>query len=184
MASKKAPKCPICGWATIPIVYGLPNSEEMDRTDIILRGCIVMETNPDIACSNCDWSGQRWHALAPLPASVWILMDSTELAPPIGLVAGRYDDVIEVFIFGFWNDIRSTKDYENWLSLVEEPIALTAPFGDLSPGLIADFRIGRNRFTRGDFASVGFQGLLKPPKFELDDPMGLNRFKERAHGDS
>ena len=177
MASKKAPKCPICGWATIPIVYGLPTSDDMDRTDIILGGCIVMETNPDIACSNCDWSGQRWHALAPLPASVWILMDPTELAPPIGLVAGSYDDVIEVFIFGFRSDIRSTKDYENWLSLVEDPIALTAPFGDLSPGLIAEFRLGQERFTRSDLASVGFQGLLRPPKFELEDPMGLNRLR-------
>jgi hypothetical protein len=105
-------------------------------------------------------------------------MDPTELAPPIGLVAGRYDDVIEVFIFGFWNDIRSTKDYENWLSLVEDPIALTAPFGDLSPGLIAEFRLGQERFTRSDLASVGFQGLLRPPKFELEDPMGLNRLRD------
>lgn len=174
MASKRAPRCPICGWATIPIVYGLPSSRDMARTDIVLGGCIIEPMNPDIACSNCDWSGQRWHVSAPLPASVWVLMDPSEFAPPIGLVAGRYDHVMEVFIFGYWNDIRSAKDFEVWLSLVQDPISLTAPFGDLSPGLIAEFRLGQERFTRSDLESVGFQGLVKPQKFELDDPMGLS----------
>jgi hypothetical protein len=167
MAKQTESKCPVCGWDTIPIVYGLPGSDDFERTDIILGGCIVEETNPDLACSNCDWSGQEWHLSAPLSPSVWIILDEDEIQNPIGLVAGRFDEVSEVFLFGYWHNITFTKQYLDWLDLVDSPLALTAPFFELSPGLIAEFRIGNQRFSAGELYEIGFQSLIKPPRFEL-----------------
>ena len=171
MKSSKALKpCPICGWRTMPIVYGLPTQRDMNRNDIILGGCIIDDLSPDLACSNCDWSGQEWHIGAPLPPSVWIIMDSEGLSPPIGLVAGRYDQICETFLLGYWHNINFTKQYLEWLSsLSEEPRSFIAPFDDLSPGLIAEFRMGKEMFDESDLFASGFQGLAGgPPKFEFD----------------
>lgn len=170
MSGKALKLCPICGWKTMPIVYGLPTQRDMNRNDIILGGCIIDDLSPDLVCSNCDWSGQEWHIGAPLPPSVWIIMDSEGLKSPIGLVAGRYDQIYETFLFGYWQNINFTKQYQDWLaSLSEEPRSLTAPFDDLSPGLIANFRMGREMFDQSDLYAAGFEGLAGgPPKFEFD----------------
>ena len=170
MAKQSKPKCPVCGWDTMPILYGLPGAGDFERTDIILGGCIVEETNPDLACSNCDWSGQEWHIGAPLPPSVWIIMDSEGLIAPVGLVAGRFDQIYETFLFGYWHNMSTTKQYQDWLArLSEEPKSFTAPFDDLSPALIAEFRIGRHLFEAGELHSAGLIGLAGgPPKFSFD----------------
>lgn len=154
----------------MPIVYGLPTPGDMSRKDIILGGCVIDDLRPDLACSNCDWSGQEWHIGAPLLPSVWIIMDSECLRPPIGLVAGRYDQIYETFLFGIWHNVNSTKQYQEWFaSLSEEPRPFIAPFDDLSPGLIAEFRMGRGKINQSDLYAAGFQGLAGgPPTFEFD----------------
>lgn len=153
----------------MPIVYGLPTQRDMNRNETILGGCIIGDQSPDLACSNCDWSGQEWHIGAPLPPSVWIITDSEGLKAPIGLVAGRYDQIYETFFLGNWQDINSTKQYQDWLSsLSEEPRSFTAPFDDLSPGLIAEFRIGRERFDSANLHAAGFERFAAgPPRFEF-----------------
>ena len=97
-------------------------------------------------------------------------MDSEGLSPPIGLVAGRYDQICETFLLGYWHNINFTKQYLEWLSsLSEEPRSFIAPFDDLSPGLIAEFRMGKEMFDESDLFASGFQGLAGgPPKFEFD----------------
>jgi hypothetical protein len=171
MAKQTESKCPVCGWDTIPIVYGLPGANDFERTDIILGGCIVEETNPNLACSNCDWSGQEWHLSAPLSSSVWIILDEDEIQNPIGLVAGRFDEISEVFLFGYWHNITFTKQYLDWLDIAHRPLALTAPFYDLSPGLIADLRCGRQAFSGEQLMEIGFHVIASPPKLLLDGRM-------------
>ena len=170
---KKSEKlCPICGWKTVPIVYGLPSAEDLDRQDIILGGCIVDDFNPDLACSMCDWSGQEWHLRAPLPPAVWVILDSAGVLAPIGLVAGRFDEVIEVFQLGQWLNVTFTKQYEEWLeAATEKPLALTALFADLSPGLIAEMRIGNHRFESAELYEAGFQALTNSPRFDFNGRM-------------
>jgi hypothetical protein len=170
---KKSEKlCPICGWKTVPIVYGLPSAEDVDREDIILGGCIVDDFNPDLACSMCDWSGQEWHLRAPLPPAAWVILDSARVLAPIGLVAGRFDEVMEVFQLGHWLNVTFTTQYEEWLeAAIEKPLALTAPFADLSPGLIAEMRIGDHRFEASELYEAGFQALTNPPKFDFNGRM-------------
>ena len=164
--------CPVCGWPNTPIVYGLPKQEDFGRTDIVLGGCVVGPFDPEICCSNCDWVGQEWALTTPLSPSVWIVLDPTETLAPIGLVAGRFDEVIEVFQLGFWLNVTFTKQYEEWLEAApDRPLALTAPFDELSPGLIADFRRGSHRFTREELYEAGFVGLIRPPRFEFDGRM-------------
>jgi len=165
-------KCPVCGWPTIPIVYGLPKQEDFGRTDIVLGGCITGPFDPDLSCSNCDWVGQEWALSTPLSPSVWIVIDPEEALVPIGLVAGRYDEVIEVFQLGFWLNVTFTRQYQEWLDAApDRPLVLTAPFDELSPGLIADFRRGMHRFTREELQEVGFVGVIRPPRFEFDGRM-------------
>ena len=151
----------------MPIIYGLPASEVRRRTDVVFGGCSVEPMSPDVACTVCDWSGQAWHALAPLPSSVWVIMDLDNNLPAVGLVAGRFDEVTETFIFGHWSDVRTTEEYQAWLSAVSNPLALTAPFDDLSPGLVADLRAGRELLSSSDLYSAGFQALGKPPRFKF-----------------
>jgi hypothetical protein len=153
----------------MPIVYGLPTPGDMNRNDIILGGCIIDDLSPDLACSNCDWSRQECHIGSPLPPSVWIIMDSEGLIAPVGLVAGRFDQIYETFLLGYWHNISFTKQYQDWhASLSEEPRSFTAPFDDLSPGLIDEFRLRREMFEASDLYAAGFQGLAGgPPKFEL-----------------
>ena len=166
---KKAPNCPICGWSTIPIVYGLPSERDFERDDIILGGCLVDGMNPDLACTMCDWSGQEWHLRAPLPPSVWVILDRAGILAPIGLVAGRFDEILETFQLGHWLDVTFTKQYEEWLEAAsDKPLALTAPFADLSPGLVAEMRMGNQRFDQSDLYAAGFQSLISPPRFRFD----------------
>ena len=169
---KEKPKCPICGWSTIPILYGLPSIEDSKRKDVILGGCIIDDLNPDLACSMCDWSGQEWHISAPLPPSVWVILDRARVLASIGVVSGRFDEVMEVFQLGHWLKITFTKQYEEWLeAATERPLVLTAPFADLSPGLIAEMRLGDHEFEASELYEAGFEGLTNPPKFEFDGVM-------------
>ena len=166
--------CPVCGWQTIPIVYGLPLKSDLERDDIVLGGCLVEEGNPDLSCTNCDWTGQDWFRMAPLPPAVWVVQDTKDHLAPIGLVAGRYDDVIEVFQLGQWLNVTFTKQYEEWLDAAgEDAVALTIPFGQLSPGIIADFRIGEERFPIAALYAMGFERLIKPPKLKFDGRMEI-----------
>lgn len=170
MISKALNHCPICGWETMPIVYGLPAQRDLNQSDVILGGCLIEDLSPDLACSNCDWSGQEWHIGAPLPPNVWIIMDPDELRAPIGVAAGRSDQIYETFLFGYWHNINSTEQYQNWLEhLFEEPLVLRAPFDDLSPGLIAEFRMGREMLSFSDLLSAGFvQVAGKAPRLNFD----------------
>ena|GEM_PF-867797 len=171
-AKKKSKLCPICGWDTIPIVYGLPSERDFERDDIILGGCIVDDMNPDLACTMCDWSGQEWHLRAPLPPSVWVILDRAGILAPIGLVAGRFDEILETFQLGHWLNVTFTKQYEEWLeAATERPLALTAPFADLSPGLIAEMRLGDHGFEASELYEAGFQGLTNPPRFDFNGRM-------------
>ena len=50
----KAPPCPRCNGAAVPIVYGLgPPSEAYDRGEIVLGGCVVDENSPAWHCQGC-----------------------------------------------------------------------------------------------------------------------------------
>ena len=171
MGGKARKLCPICGWKTIPIVYGLPTQMDPSRDDIILGGCIIDELSPELTCSNCDWSGQEWHIGAPLSPNVWIIIDSDELKAPIGVVAGRFDQIYETFLFGYWHNINFTQQYQDWLEcLFGEPLLLRAAFDDLSPGLIAEFRMGREMFSFSDLLSAGFvQVSGKAPRLNFDE---------------
>lgn len=107
----------------------------------------------------------------PLPPAVWVIVDRAGVLAPIGLVAGRFDEVIEVFQLGQWLNVTFTKQYEEWLGATEKPLALTAPFADLSPGLIAEMRIGNHRFELAELYEAGFQALTNPPKFDFNGRM-------------
>ena len=56
-----APKvCPECGEpAGVPILWGFPHPDEIDRTDVVLGGCVVPADPVDHACRSC---GHRWTA--------------------------------------------------------------------------------------------------------------------------
>lgn len=154
-------------------MYGLPAAEDFEREDIILGGCIVDELSPDVSCSNCDWSGLRWHVGVPLSPMVWIILDTEMLKVPIGLVAGRYDRIHEIFQFGHWQNMQFGQQFQSWLkSLCREPRCFTAPFDELSPGLIASLRTGRHSLDRDELHAAGFRERhLWPPKFIFDDFM-------------
>lgn len=169
MSARETPKCPVCGWATMPIIYGLPTPELAARDDIILGGCVVQELDPNLACSKCDWTGQDWYAGAPLMPNAWVLLDRSGSTNPIGLVAGRFDDVHETFQLGNWFLVGSQTDFDSWCqSAGDHALALTAPFGDLSPALIAQFRSGWDIPDLQDLYASGFVGLAGGvPKFRF-----------------
>jgi hypothetical protein len=54
--------CPKCGNDTgIPIAYGLPGRDLMDRaqrSEVALGGCLVMDDNPELRCT--DECGHEW----------------------------------------------------------------------------------------------------------------------------
>ena len=171
--SKDRPKCPVCGWGTLPILYGLPAADDIGRQDAVFGGCIVDDMNPDVACSNCNWTGQAWHASAPLESTVWVLLDPEGIAKPIGLAAGRFDEVQELMFLGYWQQIRYSGDYATWLaSLGAQPDIFFAPFGSLSPAVIADLRVGNYRFEPAELLEAGFIQLEgMPPKFDFNGRM-------------
>lgn len=163
--------CPVCGWSTRPIIYGLPDSAMFNNPNIVLGGCLVDPMSPDSSCSNCHWQGQKWHMGAPLPPTVWIIRDSAGKQLPIGLVSNRYDSWTERFIFGTWASITSNSEYRAWLHEVKTPEIWTAFFGDLSPGVVAHLRVGLDQFTGPELEAAGFARFPgKAPKFEVIDP--------------
>jgi len=103
--------------------------------------------------------------------TVWIIQDRARVVPPIGLVSLRFDEVEEQFFFGFWQGIKMTSEYENWLASAADPVIYTALFGDVSPGLIAQFRIGNKMLTAKEFIDANFQAISKPPKFDFKQVM-------------
>lgn len=168
---RAAINCPICGWETKRILYGLPADRNAAGEGAVFGGCMIDELSPELTCSNCNWRGQEWHIGAPLPPNVWIIMDPDGLRAPIGVVAGRYDQIYETFLFGYWHNINFTRQYQDWLEgLFEEPLVLCSPFDDLSPGLIAEFRIGRELLSLSDLISAGFAQVAgKAPRLNFDE---------------
>ena len=55
------PQCTSClsKDSVIPIVYGLPGPELMNKSNVVLGGCIVTDSDPDWKCDNC---GNFWGA--------------------------------------------------------------------------------------------------------------------------
>lgn len=57
------PRCPVCGAASVPIVYGLPDVElfdAADRGEVALGGCIVGDDDPTHECqAGHTWGGGR-----------------------------------------------------------------------------------------------------------------------------
>ena len=168
---RAAINCPMCGWETKQILYGLPVDRNAVSDEVVLGGCVIDDLSPELTCSNCNWSGQEWHIGAPLPPTVWIIMDPDGLRGPIGVTAGRYDQIYETFLFGYWHSINSTQQYQDWFEhLFEEPLVLRAAFDDLSPGVIAEFRMGREPLSFSDLISAGLvQVAGKAPRLNFDE---------------
>ena len=173
MPKSKKQHCPLCGWDTKQILYGLPADKGAVNDEVVLGGCSVDDLSPELTCSNCDWSGQEWHIGAPLPPNVWIIMDPNGTLPSIGVTTERFDSVLEVYLFGHWNNITFTKQYEDWLSLLGgKPLVFSALFGDLSPAVIAELRIGNYRLEPQELLEAGFIDFTTgPPRFEFDGRM-------------
>jgi hypothetical protein len=54
-------RCPRCGKpGGLPIVYGMPGADTMEREDVVLGGCVVSGEDPDTACKYC---GHRWRRI-------------------------------------------------------------------------------------------------------------------------
>lgn len=52
--------CPECGakGALKRILWGLPDSD-IDLSKYVIGGCLVSDSDPEIACEKCDWAGMR-----------------------------------------------------------------------------------------------------------------------------
>jgi hypothetical protein len=63
----KTSPCPGCGaiGTLRRIVWGLP-VEAIDLNKYAIGGCCIPENPPELACSECPWSGHRGH-LIPNP---------------------------------------------------------------------------------------------------------------------
>jgi len=63
MPGNPPPPCPECGRnSVIPIVYGLPNKdiiEKAKRHEVALGGCFVTEDHPQWRCRDC---GHEWRS--------------------------------------------------------------------------------------------------------------------------
>ena len=51
------PKCNEMGKIK-EILYGMP-SEDYNQTKYILGGCCITDNDPEIQCTNCDWTGMK-----------------------------------------------------------------------------------------------------------------------------
>lgn len=171
MSNRKAKNCPVCGWKLLPIIYGYPSPELFERDDIVIGGCIVDPMYPYYSCSNCDWKSQGWAVSAPLPNRIWILKDPDGLRKPIGLVTEQFNETLERFFAGGWEDIRTTEAYEAWLKDVPQPQVWVALGGDVDPATLANFRLGQRIYTSHELEEVGFKAFCgKAPKFLVRDP--------------
>jgi hypothetical protein len=63
----KTSPCPNCGTvgSLRRIVWGLP-AEAIDLDRFAIGGCCIPENPPELACSECPWSGHRGQ-LIPTP---------------------------------------------------------------------------------------------------------------------
>lgn len=63
----KTSPCPSCGsvGSLRRIAWGLP-VEAIDLEKFAIGGCSIPENPPELACSECPWSGHRGH-LIPTP---------------------------------------------------------------------------------------------------------------------
>ena len=57
------------------------------------------------------------------------------------------------------------------MAAAADPVVYTALFGDVPPGLIAQFRIGNRMLTAKEFIDANFQAISKPPKFDFNQVM-------------
>lgn len=63
MNKPKKPRCPICGKAGKPILFGMPTPETMakaERGEIVLGGCVIEKNNPSWQCA----AGHKWEDTA------------------------------------------------------------------------------------------------------------------------
>ena len=51
------PKCNEMGKIK-EILYGMP-SEDYNQTKYVLGGCCITDNDPEIQCTNCDWTGMK-----------------------------------------------------------------------------------------------------------------------------
>lgn len=50
--------CDACGEEqVVPILWGMPRPDDLDRTDVVFGGCVVSETDADAQCRSC---GRRY----------------------------------------------------------------------------------------------------------------------------
>lgn len=172
MTRTKLRNCPVCGWKTLPILYGYPTKDMFDRDDIVLGGCLIDPMNPDRSCTNCDWRGQEWSILAPNLYRVWIIQDPGGIYAPVGFVTERYDAVLEKFFLGDWEDPSDSKAYKAWLRKVGEPKISWALSSDLGIEKLGDLRAGTIPTSDEELAEWGFELFEHaPPNFRFEGPM-------------
>jgi hypothetical protein len=90
---------------------------------------------------------------------------------PLGLVSLRFDEVQEWFSLGVWSDLKTNAEYDDRLSKALDPVAHSAPFGDISPGLINEFRLGQKLFSDKDLDDAEFRQVENPLKFDFTPKM-------------
>jgi hypothetical protein len=99
--------------------------------------------------------------------TVWIIQDRSGLMAPLGLVSVRFDEVQEWFRLGVWSDLKTTAEYEDWLSKAIDPVAHAATFGAINPSLIDELRLGQKSFSDTDLDDAEFLQVEHPPKFDF-----------------
>jgi hypothetical protein len=90
---------------------------------------------------------------------------------PVGLASLRFDEVQERFRFGVWADLKTNAEFEHCVREVVDSGVHTASFGDVSPGFIAEFRMGNKLFSETDLDDADFGQVNKSPKFDFTPKM-------------